>query len=452
MKSLLVAGPAGCVKGKIIPSGDKSIAHRAVILSALTSVKTRIDNFPINDDCFYTVKAFKRLGVKIICDPRGKNKNNTSVITVFGRGLSGLKQPQSPIFLGESGTSLRVILGVLAGQKFRIKLTTAAGLSKRPMSRVTVPLRLMGALIKAKVKRQKGKIEEYPPIIIKGGSLKAIDYTLPVASAQVKSALLLASLYVNEPVRIKEAVKTRDHTERMLKLFGADIKIRQNEITIKGGKELASPKRIYIPGDISSAGFFMVLAAILSGSRILLKNVGVNPSRAGIIRILKRMNARLRVDSSSGFKRPAVYEPMGDLIVEGSSLKGTVVKKEEIPSLIDELPVLMVAACFAEGKTIFEGAGELRVKETDRINSLTENLRRMGADIRIEKRDGLENIVIRGVERLNGAKVKSFGDHRTAMSMVVAGSAAYGNTEIDDITCIKKSFPNFLELLKKITK
>jgi len=433
---------ASCVKGEILLLGDKSIACRSIIISAVSCGKTRIENFPFSKDCLSTIKTFQNLGIRITQNKKVKT------ITVFGNGLLGLKKPKGPIFVGDSGTTLRLILGVLAGQNFAVTLTAGKSLSRRPMLRVTRPLRMMGAEIIAKRKAQKEKLEEYPPIRIRGGSLKPVSYRLPVASAQVKSAILLAGLYAKGETWVIEPVKTRDHTERMLRLFKAGIKVQQNTIVIKGGKELVSPGRIFIPGDISSAAFFMVLATILPNSRILLKGINLNPSRLGIIKVLKRMGSDIHVLGN----RDVGLEPIGDILIKSSKLKSTIVKKEEIPSLIDELPILMVAACFAKGKSIFEGVGELRVKETDRIRSMSENLKKMGADIRVLKTLKSEKIIIQGGRTLIGARVKSFGDHRTAMSMVVAGLAARGKTQIDNISCINKSFPIFLSLLKRIVQ
>lgn len=441
--------PVCSVNGEIVLLGDKSIAHRAVILSALTSAETIIKNFPHNRDCFFTVSALRKLGVSIT-DVPGQKK-----VIVLGRGLYGLKEPGAPIFVGDSGTTLRIILGVLAGQRFDVTLRTGRFLSQRPMLRVTRPLRMMGAKIKSKVKRRvfgdvhdESKAEEYAPITISGGNPKAITYKMPVASAQVKSAILLAGLYAKGTTRVIEKFNTRDHTERMLKLFGADIKISRAQVSITGNRELKTPGKLYIPADVSSAAFFMVLAAIISNSRIILKKVGLNLTRAGVIDVLKRMGAKIKIKyQKSSIK---YNEPMGDITVKSGRLKGTVVKKEEIPSLIDELPILMVAACLAEGISIFESAEELRVKETDRIKSMSENLKMMGADIRAVKKGSSENIIIRGVKRLKGGRLKSFGDHRTAMSMVVAALSATGNSRIDDIGCIDKSFPGFMNILKDI--
>ena len=440
----LVIKPAPCLKGNVYLLGDKSIAHRAIILSSLSQGLTAVKNFPLNKDCISTIEAFRKLGVNISRKPSLTFKKTSGIIIVSGKGLLGLKKPAGDIFVGESGTTARLLLGILAGQDFQSTLKAAKSLSGRPMLRVTGPLRKMGAQIKSR----KIKAEEYLPITIGGGNLKAISYRMPVASAQVKSAILLAALYAKGKTKVLEPVKTRDHTERMLKLFRADIKANRNTITINAGKELISPKEIYIPGDISSAAFFMVLAVINPDSRIRIKNVNLNPTRSGIINVLRRMGANIQISVlRSQF---CAAEPAGDILVKSSELKGVVVKMKEIPSLVDELPILMVAACYARGKTVLEGVGELRVKETDRIESMLVNLKAMGADINVERANGYENVVVKGIKRLNAAKVRSFGDHRTAMSMVVAGLSASGNTSLNDISCIDKSFPDFLGVLNNL--
>jgi 3-phosphoshikimate 1-carboxyvinyltransferase len=279
-----------------------------------------------------------------------------------------------------------------------------------------------------------------------------------VASAQVKSAILLAGLYAEGTTKISEPLKTRDHSERMLSLYKADIKIKNNFIAIKGNKNLLSPSTIYIPADISSAAFFMIAAAILPDSKIIIENVSLNPSRMGIIRVLKRMGAdiKFRVPACPAGRQSlesrVQHEPMGDIIVKSSILKGARVSAKEIPSLIDELPILMVAACFARGKTVLEGVQELRVKETDRIRAMSDNLHKMGAKIKALKHSGSEIIVVDGVAKLRGRKVRSFGDHRTAMSMIIAGLKAEGSTLIDDVSCIDKSFPEFLTILKPLVR
>lgn len=440
MRSFLIKSVAH-LEGEISLLGDKSIAHRAVILSAVSSGQTKIKNFPSNKDCLLTKEAFRSLGIKIIF-------NTPSTITVYGKGLRGLIKPERPICLGESGTTLRLLLGVLAGCDFEVTLTARGSLSKRPMLRVTQPLRMMGAQINAKCKTQNAIREEFAPITIQGRELKGITYKMPVASAQVKSAILLAGLYAKGRTQVIEPIATRDHTERILKLFKADIKVKQKIILITGGRELVSPGEIYLPGDISSASFFIVTATLLPHSSLVIRKVSLNPTRTGLIKVLRRMGANIQI---TNYHSPITnYEPTGEIVVESSRLKGTMIKKEEIPFLIDELPVVMVAACFAGGKTVFGGVEELRVKETDRLRSMSENLNKMGAKIKVEKRGTCENIIIEGVKILVGAKVKSFGDHRTAMSMVVAGLVAKGRTWIDDISCIDKSFPEFLTQLKKI--
>ncbi len=432
---------ASSLKGEAVILGDKSIAHRAVILGALASGKTVIKNFPPNDDCLATINVLKKLGVKII--------SRAKEVIVFGVGLRGFKKPAKPIFVNNSGTTLRIILGVLAGQNFKVCLIAAQGLTRRPMARVTEPLRKMGAVISSRYALYRGQAEEFPPITIHGGKPKAICYKIPMASAQVKSAILLAGLYASGRTMVIEKFLTRDHTERMLRAFGAKVKSNGKKITIAGSSGLVSPGRLYVPGDISSAAFFLVLGAIHPNAKIVLKNISLNPTRGGIPKALKRMGANLQIINKK-FQR-VDSEPVGDIIIQSSRLKSLIVKKEEVPVLIDELPVLMVAACFARGTSVFEGVEELRVKETDRINSMLANLRKMGADIRVVKAGASENIIIHGSGALFGAKVKSFGDHRTAMSMVVAGLAARGRTEIDDINCINKSFPGFMAVIKKLS-
>lgn len=442
MRPFLIKGVSSGIRGEFSPAGDKSIAHRSIIAASLSRNSCLIRNFPQNQDCLSTVEVFRDLGVFI--------KQKGSNVVVSGKGLTGLTPPKSPIFISESGTTLRLVLGVLAGQCFKVKLVAGRSLSHRPMLRVNHPLRMMGAVIKGAGARGQGPgaKEEYPPIVIQGGNLKGIAYKMPVASAQVKSAVLLAGLFAKGKTRVIEPIKTRDHTERMLKLFKAGIKVSANTVTIVPKKELVAPRSIYIPGDISSAAFFIVAASILPGSNITIKNVCLNPTRIGILKALKRMGANVKISGNSGSE--AGFEPTGDIVVKAAKLNAATITAKEIPSLIDELPILMVAACFAKGRTIFEGVGELRVKETDRIRSMSDNLSKMGSDIKIVKHNKTESVIIRGVGSLCGASVKSFGDHRTAMSMVVAGLAASGTTKIDDTSCINKSFPGFLAALSKL--
>ncbi len=437
------------LRGTLNLAGDKSISHRAVILSALSQGKTKIVNFPLNQDCLFTVGAFRKLGLRIDKTLSGRQMP-AATLKVYGKGLLGFKRPDSPIFIGDSGTTCRLMLGVLSGQPFVATLKGGKSLSRRPMRRVAQPLRLMGAVINARHKRCCASGEEYLPITVKGGLLEGITYKLPVASAQVKSALLLAGLFAKGSTKVIEPVKTRDHTERALKIFKAGIKVDKQSIVIEGGRQLRGPKQIYIPADISSAAFFIVAALICPGSRIVIRNLSLNPTRSGLLKVLKRMGANISITASKA--QGWSYEPMGDLIVRSSSLKATRVRREEVPSLIDELPILMVAACFARGRTLFEGIEELRVKETDRISSMSDNLRKMGAKIKVIARRKRENIIIKGAKVLTAAEVKSFGDHRTAMSVIVAGLAAEGRTRIDDIGCIDKSFPGFTATLNKLLK
>lgn len=428
------------MKGVIFLSGDKSIAHRAVILSALAGGKTVLKNIPLNEDSLATINALRKLGIEI------KLNRASCQAVVFGKKLFGLSEPGSRgIYVEGSGTTFRLLLGLLSGQPFKAKLLAGPALSRRPMLRVIKPLRLMGARISSACK---ARGEEYPPILVEPGDLKGITYKIPVASAQVKGALLLAGLFSRGKTKIIEPVRTRDHTERMLKLFKAKIKIKGNTVTIAGGRELVSPGVLCVPSDISSAAFFMVAAGILPGSNIRIKNVSLNPGRLGVITALKKMGAAIKIGKSKSSSQG--NEPMGDILVSSKGLSGIRIKKDQVPFLIDELPILMVAACFARGRSVFENIGELRVKETDRIKSMVANLTKMGADIKVAKSGGRENITIKGGRGLCGAKLNSFGDHRTAMSLVIAGLAACGESTLDDVSCINKSFPNFLKILNSV--
>ncbi|MCM8791597.1 MAG: 3-phosphoshikimate 1-carboxyvinyltransferase [Candidatus Omnitrophica bacterium] len=431
--------PASFVKGEITLPSDKSISHRAVFIGSIAKGKTILENFSLSKDCLYTLGAFKKLRVKI--------KKEGRRLTIYGKGLKGLKPIESSIFVGDSGTTIRLLCGVLAGQNFDVTLKAGPSLSKRPMRRVLEPLRMMGANIESLEVRDN---EEYPPLVIKGGCrLKAIEYNLPVASAQVKSSILLAGLFAEGVTVVQESIKTRDHTERLLYQCGVDIKIKNQKIFLRPPGILRSPEYILIPGDISSASFFLVAAILLKNSYLKINNIGFNPTRLGLVRVLKRMGAN--IDLRYKILDKNFQEPLGDITVSSSSLKAVYVKKEEIPSLIDELPILMVAASFAKGKTIIESVQELRFKETDRIRSMMEGLSYMGAKISLQRKRQREDIVIEGVDSLKGAKLHSFGDHRTAMALVVAGLAAKkGESLIDDVSCVSKSFPNFLGILKRI--
>lgn len=423
-------------RGKVSIPGDKSIAHRALIISALSRGRTVIKNFPVHDDSLATIKVLSGLGVVIT------RKDNQ--VTV--RGTGKLKEPKRALFVGNSGTTMRLMAGVLAGSGFKAKLTAGKYLSKRPMSRVNIPLRLMGARISA---RRKGA-EEYAPLAIEGGCLRGITYRPPVASAQVKSAVLLAALSAAGKTRVIEKVPTRDHTERMLKFFGARLSVSKGSVLLNPAGKLSGPGVINIPGDISSAAFFMVLGSIIPGARIIMEGVSLNPGRTGIIKVLKRMGAKIKVSPCKKDSGTKGFEPAGDICVSAAGLKGTLISRRQIPSLIDELPVIMVAACFAKGRTVIRGAGELRFKETDRIDSISANLKAMSADIRVSGSGGSEDIIINGKGSLWGAGLRSFADHRTAMSMVVAALGAKGSSTLDDISCVNKSFPGFFTCLNSL--
>lgn len=399
------------------------------MLGSIAGGMTTIKNILHSDDTETTIAAFRALGIDI--------KEELENIVITGKGLLGLSAPSCELFMRNSGTSMRILMGILAGQPFQTTLTADEGLSKRPMGRVTEPLSLMGAAIEG---QDNGN---FAPITIHGGRLKPIDYVSQVASAQVKSAILLAGLYSDGVTSVTEPSKSRDHTERMLQAFGAKVSVHGLKVSIEGGTGL-SPRDIEIPGDISSAAFFMVGASIVKGSKVKLRSVGLNPTRSGAIDILKRMGAKIAVDN----RREVASEPVGDINIESSQLRGITIAGELVPRSIDELPVIMIAAAYAEGMTIIKGAHELRVKETDRIKSISANLNEMGAKIGISGDD----IIIEGTGNLKGIAIQSFGDHRTAMSIVIAALAAHGETSLDDIACINKSYTRFIADLESLLK
>jgi 3-phosphoshikimate 1-carboxyvinyltransferase len=424
--------PIQKLHGTITLPGDKSISHRAAILAGMSQGKTKIKNFSFSDDCFITLRILKKLGAKIATDKKNKE------VVIVSRGF--FTSPKSSLFMGESGTSARIFLGLLSAQPFASRLTGAPSLLKRPMERVICPLRMMGARLRAR----QIKKDRFLPIDVSPSVLYGIQWTQKIPSAQVKSAVLLAGLFAEGETIVKEPVISRDHTERMLKLFGADIKIQNHSIRIKKSP-LETPKQITIPGDISSATFFIVLGLLVKNSKIIIRNVGVNPTRMGAIKILKKMGGRIKLLN----KRDGV-EPVADILVSSSDLCAAVITSSEIPSLIDELPILMVAASLAKGRTKIEGVRELRVKETDRIESMRLNLVKLGVSVRVKGLNKRETIEIKGSKILKAAHLRSFSDHRTAMSMVVAGLAAEGVSHLDDISCANKSFPEFLSGLKHL--
>lgn len=415
------------MRGTVDLPGDKSISHRTIFAGGIAEGKTTASNFLMAEDCLRTSSAFGAMGIAVST----KDKK----ITIEGKGLKGLKKPEGGLYLGNSGTTMRIIAGVLAGQDFETTLTGDESLTRRPMQRVIDPLRKMG--ISVRTKHNDG----FPPVIVKGGDVKPIDYATKIASAQVKSCVLFAGLYANGMTKVTEPAISRNHTERMLEFFGADIKRKNLTVSLEGGKKL-SGKSFHIPGDISSAAFFIAAACLLEGSEITLKGVGLNSTRMGFVNVLLRMGARISIAD----KKDAV-EPYGDISVRYSKLRPAIIEPQEIPLLIDEVPVLAVLSSRTEGRTIIKGISELKVKETDRIFSITENLRRMGRDVSTEG----ENLVIDGnKKRFAAAVLDSFKDHRTAMSMAVAGLCALGDSRVNDADCIDTSFPEFFETLNHL--
>ncbi len=432
-------------RGKLISCtvtvpGDKSISHRSVMIAALSNGTCVIDGFLPSEDCLSTMRAFRAMGIRIDCPAEEDLHNGAATaggiqITVHGRrGL--LTAPTVPIDCGNSGTTMRLLSGVLAAQPFRTELFGDPSLSKRPMKRVIEPLTLMGADIKSMGENSA------PPLIIQGGKLQPIDYKLPVASAQVKSAILLAGLFCQGKTTVTEPLVTRDHTEKMLDYFRVKTVRNGNEISIYGG-QIPESRDFTVPGDISSAAFWLVAAAAQPGSELHIKNVGLNKTRTGILQVLTRMGAQISevVETSDG------GEPIGHIVIRGTQLRATTIGGEEIPNVIDELPILAVAAALAEGRTIIKDAHELRVKETDRITAVANNLRAMGVTVR-ELYDGME---IEGGAQMKAPahKLPSCGDHRIAMAFAIAGLFAEGETVIEGVECVDTSYPGFARELKR---
>jgi len=418
--------PVKKIVGDITVPGDKSISHRALMIGALALGSTEIKGLCLeSDDCNYTAKAFRDMGINI--------REEGDVTVVDGKGLHGLKKPDNPLYVGNSGTTMRILAGILAGQGFESTLTGDTGISARPMKRVVEPLSMMGVKISAKG-------GEYPPLTIVGGEVWPIIYKNSIASAQVKSAILFAGLYSKGTTKVVEPVRSRDHTERMLKYFGAEVEIEGKSVSVRGGSELKA-KAFEIPGDISSASFFMIAATLLKGSRIKIRNVSINPTRAGILKVLSRMGADIKIVN----KKRQAPEPAADIIVKYSKTRGITITKDMVPSIIDELPIIFVLASLSKGVTIIEGAQELRVKETDRITSMQNGLKAMGVDFRVES----DRVVIEGAKSLKGASLQSFGDHRTCMALAVAALTAEGDSEIEGAESVSKSFPSFFEMLFK---
>jgi len=421
-KKNYIVQPGGKLRGRIRVPGDKSISHRSIMLGSLAEGTTEVTGFLEGEDALATLASFRAMGVQIDGPKDGK-------VTVHGVGMHGLKAPEEDVYLGNSGTSIRLLSGLLAGQNFASTLTGDKSLSGRPMKRVTDPLAQMGAEIDS----NEGK----PPLKIKGGSaLKGINYKLPMASAQVKSCVLLAGLYAKGTTTVVEPAPTRDHTERMLSGMGYKVDVQGDTVTIEGGGKLTATN-IDVPADISSATFFMVGAAISEGSDLTLTHVGINPTRTGVINILRLMGA----DISLSNEKMTGGEPVADIRIKYAPLKGIDIPEDQVPLAIDEFPALFVAAACAEGQTVLTGAEELRVKESDRIQAMADGLTILGIDAKSTK-DGI--IINGGV--IGSGEVESHDDHRIAMSFAIAGLQAGGSIQINDCANVATSFPNFIEL------
>jgi 3-phosphoshikimate 1-carboxyvinyltransferase len=415
------------LKGMIDIPGDKSISHRSVMFGSIAQGVTRVTNFLPGDDCLSTISCFRKLGVVI--------EENENELIIYGNGFDGLKEPDEILDVGNSGTTIRLLLGILAGRPFFSSIIGDHSIGKRPMTRVTEPLRSMGAQIDG---RNNG---EFTPLSIRGGHLNPIHYNMPVASAQVKSALILAGLQAEGETIIIEKAESRDHTERMIRKFGGEVHKNDREITIKGGQRL-SASDILVPGDISSAAFFLVAAAIVPNSEIVLKNVGLNPTRTGIIEIMNKMGANLEISQNEADS----FEPAGDITVKTSSLRGTVVEGDVIPRLIDEIPIIALLATQAEGTTIIKDASELKVKETNRIDTVVQELTKLGASI--EATD--DGMIIHGGTTLTGGKVSSHGDHRIGMMLAIASLLSKDKVELENPDAISVSYPNFFDHLNSL--
>jgi len=427
MSDIIIKGSSSPLKGEITPPGDKSISHRSLMLGSLAQGKSVVRDFLVSDDALSTANAMRALGADI------EIKETEAVVR--GNGIHGLKEPCHIIDCGNSGTTTRLLIGLLSPQQFSTTLTGDKYLQVRPMKRVVDPLTQMGARIEGNEGGNK------LPLTITGSSLRGIKYVLPVASAQVKSAILLAGLYAEGETEVIEPSPSRDHTERMLKYLGVPIEKSGNSIKITKISGINSGE-IVVPSDVSSAVFFIVGALIIPGSEILIKNVGINPLRTGIIDILKNMGGDIEIVN----QRYANGEPIGDIIARHSSLKATEIGGEVIPRAIDELPVAAVAASYAEGKTLIKDAGELRVKETDRIHAMATELGKMGVHVEEFK----EGMSIEGTENITGAACSSWGDHRIAMSMAIAGLGARGETIINNAECVSVSYPGFFEAIDEL--
>ncbi len=423
----MIINPVSSMKGELTVPGDKSISHRSIMLGSIAEGTSRIHGFLTGADCISTMSCFRAMGVEILQDG--------TEVTVHGAGLHGLKAPADILDCGNSGTTTRILSGLLAGQGFDTVLTGDESIRRRPMKRIMEPLTLMGADISSR------EGNGCAPLVIKGSALHGIRYSSPVASAQVKSCILFAGLYAEGETSVTEPTLSRNHTELMLQGFGADISSEGTTASLRPGRKLYA-REIEIPGDISSAAYFLGAGLIVPDSSLLVKNVGINPTRAGLLEVLEAMGADLSLEN----RRTATGEPVADIRVRTSLLHGTEIGGALIPRLIDELPLIAVLASRAEGQTVIKDAAELKVKESDRILLVTNGLKAMGADITATE-DGM---IIKGPAKLHGAPIESAKDHRIAMSFAVAALAAEGDTDIKDAECVRISYPGFYETLKSL--
>lgn len=416
------------LSGELTVPGDKSISHRSVMFGSIAKGTTHIHGFLEGADCLSTISCFRSMGVDI--------KQNKSEVVIHSRGMRRLMAPSGLLDCGNSGTTTRLISGILSAQPFTSTLTGDASIRKRPMGRIITPLSLMGARITSL------NNNGCAPLKIEGGSLHGIHYHTPVPSAQVKSAILLAGLYADGETRVSEPAHSRNHTELMLREFGASVQTEDTTAIIKPADELYG-RALTIPGDISSAAYFIAAGLLVPHSEIMIRNVGINPTRDGILNVCRTMGADITVYP----RKDAGAEPSADLLVRSSPLHGTVIGGELIPTLIDELPVIAVIACFADGTTVIRDAEELKIKESNRIAAVAENLTAMGADVE-ETEDGL---IIRGGKPLHGARINTHLDHRIAMSFAVAALCADGTTELKDSSCVSISYPGFFSDLERLS-
>jgi 3-phosphoshikimate 1-carboxyvinyltransferase len=415
------------LEGQIKIPGDKSISHRSVMFGAIANGTTTVTNFLKGEDCLSTISCFKELGVKI------EEKEDSLVIE--GKGWDHLTEPVHVLNVGNSGTTIRLMLGLLSGRPIHSTFIGDDSIGKRPMKRVIIPLREMGAIIDG---RNNG---DYTPLSLRGGGLRPISYRLPIASAQVKSSIILAALQANGTTTIVEPAQTRDHTERMIRQFGGQVETDDLTITVTGPQTLVGT-HVNVPGDISSAAFFLVAGAIVSEGKIRLENVGLNPSRIGIIEVLNKMGAKMSILPNN----EEAFEPVGDIIIEPSLLNGTVIEGDLIPRLIDEVPIIALLATQANGKTIIKDADELKVKETNRIDTVVNELLKLGADISATD-DGM---IINGPTKLHGGLVSSHGDHRIGMMLAIASLICQGEVTLEDADAIAVSYPNFFSDLSHL--